>query len=156
MKKLFDDNMIADKATELFWQDYNCAQSVLAAYTDVLQVDKETVFAVSRGFGGGMGRLQGTCGAVTGAYMVFGLADDSAGDNPEKVATAYDRVQKFHKQFTADKGSTVCKELINCDLNTEKGQNFFKENQLKKNICEGCIRDAVKMINAILAENTNA
>lgn len=153
MKKLLDDNQLGNKAAELFWQDYNCAQAVLGAYTDFFQIDKETAFSLSCGLGAGMGRLQGTCGAVSAAYMIFGLANTDAEDNPEKVANTYAMVQQFHKRYTEDKGTTVCKELINCDLNTEEGQNHFKTNNLKKNICEGCIRHSVKLINSMLREN---
>ncbi|WP_321348904.1 C-GCAxxG-C-C family protein [uncultured Draconibacterium sp.] len=155
MKELPNDNTLANQAAELFWQDYNCAQSVLAVYTDFYQIDKETAYGLSCGLGAGMGRLQGTCGAVSAAYMVFGLANADAKDNPAKVAKTYAMVQQFHKRYTDDKGSTVCKELINCDLNTEEGQNHFKANELKKNICEGCIRHSVKLINSVIRENSH-
>ena len=153
MNKLLDDNQLNNKAAELFWQDYNCAQSVVLAYSDVLQIDKETAINLSCGLGGGMGRLQETCGAVSAAYMIFGLANADSKDNPGKVAKTYVMVQEFHKRYTQEKGTTVCKELINCDLNTEEGQNHFKSNNLKKNICEGCICHSVKLINSILREN---
>ncbi|WP_319500952.1 hypothetical protein [uncultured Draconibacterium sp.] len=41
MNILLDNNQLGNKAAELFWMDYNCAQSVLLAYSDVLQVDRE-------------------------------------------------------------------------------------------------------------------
>ncbi|WP_297098784.1 C-GCAxxG-C-C family protein [uncultured Draconibacterium sp.] len=154
MNKLLDDTKLSNKAAELFWQDYNCAQSVVVAYSDVLNIDKETAINLSCGLGGGMGRLQETCGAVSAAYMIFGLANADSVDNPDKVAKTYAMVQEFHKRFTQVKGTTVCKTLINCDLNTEEGQGYFKSNNLKKDICEGCIRDSVKLINAIIGETT--
>ena len=153
MNKLHDDKQLGDKAAELFWQDYNCAQSVLLAYSDVLQIDKETAINLSCGFGGGMSRLQETCGAVSAAYMIFGLANADLKDNPEKVAKTYTMVQTFHKKFTQQKGTTICKALINCDLNTEEGQSYFKTNNLKRKVCEGCIRDSVKLINEIIRES---
>ena len=154
MKEFLDDTMLSNKAAELFWQDYNCAQSVVLAYSDALQIDKETAINLSCGLGGGMGRLQETCGAVSAAYMIFGLANADSVDNPEKVAKTYEMVQTFHQRFKEQKGTTICKTLINCDLNTEEGQNYFKSNNLKKDICEGCIRDSVKLINAIMRETT--
>ncbi|WP_303920426.1 C-GCAxxG-C-C family protein [Draconibacterium sediminis] len=152
MNKLLDNNELSNKAAGLFWQDFNCAQSVLIAYSDVLQIDREAAINLSCGFGGGMGRLQETCGAVSVAYMIFGLVNANSKDNPEKVEKTYGMVQSFHNRFTQLKGTTVCKALINCDLNTEEGQNYFKTNNLKKEICEGCIRDSVKLINEIIAE----
>nr|WP_321484882.1 C-GCAxxG-C-C family protein [uncultured Draconibacterium sp.] len=153
MNKFLDNNQLGNEAAELFLQDYNCAQSVLLAYSDVLQIDKETAINLSCGFGGGMSRLQETCGAVSAAYMIFGLANADLKDNPEKVAKTYTMVQTFHKQFTQLRGTTVCKTLISCDLNTEDGQKYFKANNLKADVCEGCIRDSVKLINEIIRES---
>jgi C_GCAxxG_C_C family probable redox protein len=38
---------------------------------------------IASGFGGGMGRLAETCGAVTGAFMVLGLKYGSAASDRE-------------------------------------------------------------------------
>ncbi|GAO29655.1 C_GCAxxG_C_C family protein [Geofilum rubicundum JCM 15548] len=68
-----DDKVMQDKAVSLMDKGFNCSQSVLSAYSEVLGFDKELALGVSCGFGAGMGRLQGTCGAVTGAiwFWVF-------------------------------------------------------------------------------------
>jgi C_GCAxxG_C_C family probable redox protein len=57
-----------DKAIGLFKSGLNCAQSVLTAYAEELDFDKNLALSISCGFGGGMGRLQETCGAVTGSF----------------------------------------------------------------------------------------
>ena len=36
---------------------YNCAQSVVCSYSDLLGVDEEILFRMSEGFGLGMGRM---------------------------------------------------------------------------------------------------
>ena len=51
----------------------NCAQAVLSAFCGELGLDKTTALKVTLAFGAGMGRTGGTCGSVTGAYMVLGL-----------------------------------------------------------------------------------
>jgi C_GCAxxG_C_C family probable redox protein len=151
MKKILDDNILCEKAMELFWDEYNCSQSVLSVYSDFLQIDKETSLSISRGFGGGMGRLQGTCGAVTAAYIIFGFVNSSADyGNQIKTSKTYSMIQKFHDSFIKKNGTTNCKELLNCDLKTEEGQNYFKTENLKKNVCEACIRDSIKLINAAI------
>ena len=62
-----------EKAAETFNTGCNCAQAVLSSFDDILNKEKDELLAVSSGFGGGMGKLQNTCGAVTGAFMVFSL-----------------------------------------------------------------------------------
>ena len=56
----------AEKAINYFKAGYNCAQSVVAAFKDDMGFDENLALEISVGFGGGMGRLQEKCGAVTG------------------------------------------------------------------------------------------
>lgn len=55
---------------------YNCAQSVLMPFSDVCGLTKEQACALGANFGSGM-RHGSTCGAVTGALMVLGMARKS-------------------------------------------------------------------------------
>ena len=61
------------KAISSFKNGLNCAQSVVSAYTDEMKFDPGLALSLSCGFGGGMGRLQETCGAVTGSFMILGI-----------------------------------------------------------------------------------
>jgi C_GCAxxG_C_C family probable redox protein len=63
-----------DRAVLLFDEGYSCAQAVLLAFSPSFGLDESTAKLISSTFGGGMGRLRLTCGAVTGAFMVLGLA----------------------------------------------------------------------------------
>ena len=60
-------------AADLFSSGYNCAQAVFAAVAPELGLDRVAALRVATGFGGGMGRLQRSCGAVTGSVMLLGL-----------------------------------------------------------------------------------
>lgn len=44
----------AEKAMDYFSQGYNCAQSVVTAFNDKLNLDFETALKLSSSFGGGM------------------------------------------------------------------------------------------------------
>ncbi|MEF2884357.1 MAG: C-GCAxxG-C-C family (seleno)protein, partial [Ruminococcus sp.] len=57
----------AQKAEALFYEGYNCAQSVLLAFEDKLPYDKESLLMLGSTFGSGMGGMMGTCGALIGA-----------------------------------------------------------------------------------------
>ena len=56
-----------------FKNGYNCAQAVLLAFSDELEIDEKTLALISSSFGGGMGRMREVCGAVSGMFMVAGL-----------------------------------------------------------------------------------
>ena len=62
-----------EKAMELHKKGYNCAQAVACSFCDVVQMDEDTLFRVTEAFGGGMGGMKGTCGAISGACAVAGL-----------------------------------------------------------------------------------
>ena len=49
---------------------YNCAQAVLCAYAEELGMDEKQLFALSEGFGSGLGCTFGTCGALNAACMI--------------------------------------------------------------------------------------
>ena len=100
----------ADQAITGFRSGLNCAQSVLTAYSDRYKINREAALSLSCSFGAGMGRLQETCGAVTGAYMVIGLDSCSKyAANKDRKEHAYSMVQEFSKQFIAmNKTAQVC------------------------------------------------
>ena len=61
-----------ERAVALFKEGFNCSQAVLAAYGEQFELKQELALRVAGAFGGGMGRMGETCGAVTGAIMVRG------------------------------------------------------------------------------------
>ncbi|MBK6348156.1 MAG: C_GCAxxG_C_C family protein [Bacteroidales bacterium] len=138
---------IKNKAIESFRADMNCSQSVLTAFAGSLNLDRETAMAVASGFGAGMGRLQGTCGAVTGAYMVFGFHNSRIyPDNSESKEHTYAMIQEFDRRFREKHQTTDCRTLLDCDLRTDEGQEEVKLNHLTEKVCEVCIADAVKIV----------
>jgi len=138
-------------AIESFRSGLNCSQSVVSAYTEEMDFDKTLALSISCGFGGGMGRLQETCGAATGSFMVMGIHYcRKYSDNKERKETTYAAIQKFSKEFMVLHGTMNCKELINVDLKTEDGHRILKESNLSENVCEKCILDAIKITEGIL------
>lgn len=136
-----------EKAISSFKSDLNCAQSVLSAYTEELNLDPDLALAISCGFGGGMGRLQETCGAVTGAIMVLGIYNrPKFNSNSERKEKTYVMVREFSEKFKALHGTTSCKALLNCDLQTEEGRRYAREHGLYETICEKCVADSVRII----------
>jgi len=142
----------SDHAVEMFLSGYNCAQSVLLSFSDDLKFSKELAQKMAAGFGGGMGKQQETCGAVTGAIMVLGLLRGEAVNNNEELkSAAYTSVKDLVRDFTAAYKTTNCGELIGCDLNSAEGAAKFKEEKIQENICAGCVRKAVEIVEELTA-----
>lgn len=143
-------NLKTTKAIQTFKSGYNCAQAVLSAYTEELNFDENYAFQISSGFGGGMGRLQLTCGAVTGAFMVFGIYNSQKyTDKIEIKNNCYSMIQLFSEKFKSIHNTISCKSLLNIDLNTDQGQQYAKDNKLFETVCEKCIIDSVIIIEEI-------
>ena len=139
----------ADDAVK-FHENFNCAQSVAAAFAGDFGIDIDTTLSFAVGFGAGMGRQQKTCGAVTGAVMVLGLASRFTKDDKRpKINEVYAKAHRFIGEFTKQKGTAECRELLKCDLSTEEGQKFFKENNLREN-CMGFVRLCCDMLDEYL------
>ena len=101
------------RAKEYFLEGYNCCQSVLLAFADILGTDAETLKKAGSGFGGGMGRMREVCGAVSAMVMASGftLPADNPSDKASKTAN-YAMVQELAEAFRKENGSIVCGELL--------------------------------------------
>lgn len=146
----------AQKAVELFKSGCNCSQSVVCAYCDLFGMDEETAMRASEGFGGGMGRMRLTCGAVSGMAFIAGLAlsKGAAGDIPTRTKV-YAAVQEMAKEFEEKNGSIICRDLLGVNLMGNKGAVPTKRTDefYKKRPCIGCIEDCAKIIDKYLIEN---
>lgn len=103
----------AEKARELFLSGCSCSQAVLAAFADDLGMTQEMALKLASSFGGGMGGMRETCGAVSGMLMVAGLkwGYSEVGDLRVKAAH-YARVRALVEAFRAEHGVIVCRELL--------------------------------------------
>ncbi len=105
-----------EKAMELFSQGYNCSQSVVLAYADVLGLDWEQAAKLSASFGGGLGRLRHVCGSVSGMAMVAGMLTATADPkDKEQKKENYETVQQLANEFEKRNGSIICRELLGLD-----------------------------------------
>ena len=142
---------IEEKAIISFKSGLNCAQAVVTAYADEFNYDNNLTLSVACGFGGGMGRLQETCGAVTGSFMVLGIYNcKKFTDNKDRKEATYSMVQKFSKKFKQINGATDCKALLKCDLKTDEGNRYARDNNLFEIVCEKCISDSLKIIDELI------
>jgi len=132
-----------DKAVSFFRAGYSCSQSVLMACAG----ESESASRTAAAFGGGMGRLQKTCGAVTGAYIWLGMKYGAA-VLPDEIDKnrVYERVREFNRIFTERNGTDQCSALLGEDLNSREGKARIRTRGLSEKVCEKCIRDAIEII----------
>ena len=122
-----------DKAAQNHQKGYNCAQAVACAFAEEMGIDEC--------HGLGMGCMEGTCGAITGAVAVIG-AIKSCGDieKPVSKAATYKLTGELVKRFQEKNQATKCKDL----KGIETGKVLRS--------CPGCIEDATAILEEILAE----
>ena len=126
-------------AIALHDQKYNCCQAVACSFADEIGVDKETLFKAGEAFGLGMGCMNGTCGAVSGAVMLAGFKNSDGNlETPATKVDSYKLSKKILDTFEEKNGSTVCREL--------KGVDTGKV--LRS--CPECIMDAVEIVENVL------
>jgi len=138
----------AEIAVCKFNEGYNCTQSVAYSFADEVNIDKNILMSISTGFGAGFGRKQEVCGAVSGAIMILGAKYGRKENEPtSKTETTYSKAQEFIDEFTKEKGTIICSELLQgCNLLTEEGQKLFKDKNLKREICFGCVELACNIL----------
>ena len=138
----------AKDAVACFNDGFNCAQAVLSTYCEQFGLDRETALRVACGLGGGMGRLQETCGAVSGAYLVIGLKyGQCAKDDAAAKEKTYALVQEFARRFEAKNKSTNCRALLGVDLIGGDRQTAAMR---VKCICPQMVQDAAEILESLL------
>lgn len=134
-----------EKAKEFFHYGYNCAQSVVLAYEDILGVDKDTLLKISAPFGGGIGRLREVCGAVSGGVMVIGMLTGLDTLVPDEKSKLYAIERDFAERFKNRAGSYICREII------EKHPHGDTHNS-QKPACKNLVGLAVEILEEIRIE----
>ncbi len=144
----------AEKARFLFRLGYNCSQSVFGAFAEDLGLELSTAVKLACSFGGGMGRLRETCGAVSGMLLVCGMCKGY--ETPETGAVKaehYRLVQELVHTFRAKHGSIVCRELLggkasDSPIPTARTPEFYRTRP-----CERCIASAASIAEETLFRN---
>ena len=137
-----------DRAKELFGSGYNCAQSVIGAFCDEQGIDFDTAMKISEGFGGGMGRMRLTCGAVSAMTMAVGLLLSRGSGEGDTRAEVYETVHSLADEIAKKNGSIICGDLLG--LNEKPSYNPTPEARTdeyyKKRPCMELVGDCAELI----------
>ena len=137
-----------------FMKGYNCSQSVVLAFADMIDIDEATLSKLSSSFGGGMGRLREVCGSVSGMFMVAGLLYGYDGPETGQVkADHYARIQELAKRFEEKHGSIVCRELLGLSVRHDIPIPEARTSEYyKKRPCPEIIGDAAEILEQFINE----
>jgi C_GCAxxG_C_C family probable redox protein len=141
-----------EKAVKYFRDKFNCSQSVLTVFGPQFELSENDCLKIACAFGGGMGRQQFTCGAVTGALMALGLKYGKAINDPEeKKQITYSKARGFFAEFKKLHGSLNCRDLLNgLDMNDPDDHKKIVDQKLFDIKCEKYVSDAVEIIEEIM------
>ena len=113
------------QAVDNFMQGYGCCQSVVAAFADLYGLNEKMAKRLGAGFGGGVGRMRMTCGAVSGIVVLVGLdCGQTEGDDREGKSACYKVVQQLLAQSKEQNGSIICAEILGLKGH-EKAQSSY-------------------------------
>ena len=141
---------------ENFNQNYNCSQSVLAAFAPELGLDRDLALRMATGMGAGLARQGGTCGAVLGAILAIGLkAGMGEKDSPANKDKTYTMVQEFTRRFTALHGSIQCPGLLGLDLSIPEERQSAQDQGLFKSQCPIFVMDSARLVEELFDEIEN-
>ncbi len=147
--KRYHYNMNKTGAVALFNKGFNCAQSILATYGLDSGLNQDTALKIASVFGGGIGRMGETCGAVTGAFMVIGLKCGTTKPDAKTKIKAYELGGKFIKKFRARNNSILCGELLGFQIASDRKLKPGERGIIKLK-CPKYVKDAAEIIEELL------
>ena len=145
----------AETAKEKFLQGYACSQAVALAFCDVMGIEEDVISKIMLSFGGGIGRLRMTCGAVSGMAAVIGMVFADAENTPENKKKTYAIVQELCGKFKEETGSLICAELLSgMKVPVEVGGNAEARTveYYKKRSCGDMVALAAQIVEDYLKE----
>ena len=110
---------------------FNCCQSMLVPFAAVCGLSEEQAYRLGAHFGSGM-KHGSTCGAVTGALMVLGMA-----------GADHDAAQELMRRFRRNNQALDCAGLLR--LAAQRGED-------RKCHCDRMVYEAVELLEDLLAD----
>ena len=111
----------------------NCAQSVIAAYTEELGLEEKEALRLMEAFGGGIAGMQEVCGAFSAACAVMGYLNSDGSREGRTKKDSYAKIRRLAEVWKEKYGSVRCFDIMH-------GQ---PPQHMK---CGMKVRDGVKMV----------
>ena len=142
-----------EKALDYFSRHFHCSQAVLAAYADKCGLTEEQALKMGGCLGSGM-RKGEVCGACTGALIVLGALYGQYDETDLQSRELSNKVNdEMMERFAEKAGSYLCNDILGCDMSTEEGIRYARENNLFKDLCPKMVAYAVDVLEEIILRN---
>lgn len=138
-----------------FKNGYNCSQSIVLAFEDLIPVDKALLSKMASSFGGGMGRLREVCGSVSGMFMIAGVLYGYDGPETGRIkADHYARIQELARRFEEKHGSIICRVMLGLSVQHDVPVPEARTAEYyKKRPCAEIVGDAAEILEQYIKEN---
>ena len=136
-----------ERAEQLLSQQYHCTQALFGAFAKDFGLDLKTALKISTCFGGGM-RQGGTCGCITAALLVLGLALGFY-DSQDREQEVYGnkKTEEFIRRFTEQmEGAVNCRDILGKDISKPEEMAEIRKEGL---ILKKCPRTLVIIIDIV-------
>ncbi len=109
----------------------------------------EDILAGAMGFGGGIGRCQSVCGAISGGVIALGHHNArTSADVPETRAKTRDLARELYETFAAKFGRTDCRSLTGYDFTASGGYDEFhrRDEESGERFCNPYVEFSVRFL----------
>ena len=153
---MIDRQQKMEKAKELFFSGYNCAQSVAAAFAPEMGMTEQQVARLAGGLGGGLGGLRVTCGAVSAMCLVMSwLHGYDAPEDFDGKKHLYATEQRMAAHFTDRFETLICRQLLESMGVTPSNEpsprtpEYYRKRHCAKYVetCAGILADELNELN---------
>jgi len=143
-----------ESAQRSFLNGLSCCQAVIKPYCVHYGLDPEQMAKIASGFGGGM-TVGKTCGALSGAIMVLGMAlgFHDPGTSSEARQVYRSKVTELIRTFEAQHLHSECTALLGLDLSLPGGREKANAADLSATLCTQFIATAMTTVEAILSRS---
>ena len=120
---------------------------MLQVLQDELGIKDEKVSWAIAAFGGGIGRCQSVCGALSaGAFALGYLKAVQHEDRGAARAQIRRHAGELYRAFQREFGATDCLTLIGYDFSTPEGYEEFQRSGTRQQKCNGFVEFVVRYV----------
>ncbi|MCM1045577.1 MAG: EAL domain-containing protein [Candidatus Gastranaerophilales bacterium] len=143
-----------EKADQLLKQQYHCSQALFGAFAEDFGMDLKTAFKISTCFGGGM-RQGGTCGCITAAMLVLGMAlGFYDAQDREQETYGNKKTDEFIRRFTEQMDGVIyCRDILGKDISKPEDMAVIRQEKLILQKCPKAINISIEILEEMLAEH---
>ena len=145
------DSPHAQKALIHFQSGCQCAQATFCAFEDVTGLPHDICMALAASFGGGVSRIRGGCGALSGIFLAAGVLFYPTFPQESAKDDHYRLTQYLAARFKSRMTSIYCRDLLGLPdavqppVSTKRTEQFFADRP-----CAAAIVAAAEILDDVL------